>query len=64
MYPIQISQGGFLGISDDLINFLKEEFNKMADRGHFEKIATQKAGGCDILWPVGWIIFKFHAVVL
>ena len=36
----------------------------MADGGHFEKLAAQKACGRDILWTVGWIAFKFNAVVL
>ena len=36
----------------------------MADGGYFKKPATRKARGCDILWTVGWIAFKFDAVVL
>ena len=41
---------GSLGISDDLINFWEEFIkNKMGDRGHFEKMAAQKACGRDIL---------------
>ena len=35
----------------------------MADGGHFEKIATQRDFGRDILWAIGWIAFKFYAVV-
>ena len=38
--------------------------NKIADKGHFEKIATRRACGRDILWIIGWIAFKFYAVVL
>ena len=38
-----------LGISDDLINFLEEIIkNKMADGGHFGKMAVQKVCGRDI----------------
>ena len=38
--------------------------NKMADGRHFEKIATRRACGRNILWTIGWIAFKFYAVVL
>ena len=32
-------------MSDDLINFWEESIiHKMADRGHFEKIATRRVG--------------------
>ena len=52
-------------ISNDLIIFWEESIkNKLTDEGHFEKIATWKACGCDILWTVGWITFKYNAVVL
>ena len=62
---IQIWRGGSLGISDDLINFWEESIkNKMANGRHFEKIATRRACGRDILWTIGWIAFKFYAVVL
>ena len=38
---IQILRGGSLGTSDDLITFWEDSIkNKMADGGHFEKIAT------------------------
>ena len=47
---IQISCGGSRGISDDLINFWEDSIqNKMADGGHFEKIATRRACGRYIL---------------
>ena len=62
---IQIWRGGSLGISDDLISFWEKSIeNKMADGGHFEKIATLRACGRDILWTIGWIAFQFFAVVL
>ena len=65
LWNVQIWPGGSLGISDDLINFWEESIkNKMADGGHFEKIATRKACGRDILWNICWIAFKFYAVVL
>ena len=38
--------------------------SKMADRGYFKKMATQKTCGRDILWNVGWIAFKFAVVVI
>ena len=42
--------GGYLGISDDLINFWEEFIKyKMADRGHFEKMSAQKTLGRDII---------------
>ena len=51
MDRIQILYDGSLGISDDLINFCEAFIkNKMADRGHFKEMATQKACGFDILW--------------
>ena len=57
--------GGSLGITGDLINFWEESIkNKMADGGHFDKIATWRACGRNILWTIGWIAFKFYAVVL
>ena len=41
MDRIQILYAGSLGIADDLINFWEEFIkNKMADGGHFKKIAT------------------------
>ena len=47
---IQLLCSSFLGNSNDLINFWEESIgNKMANEGHFEKIATCKACGCDIL---------------
>ena len=50
MDRIQILYAGSLGISDDLINFCEAFIeNKMADRGHFKEMATQKACGLDIL---------------
>ena len=62
---IQIWCDGSPGISDDLINFCEESIkNKMADVSHFEKMAAQTACGCNILWTVGWIPFKFDVVVL
>ena len=62
---IQILCSGSLGISNDLINFWGESIkNKMADEGYFEKIATWKACGRNILWTVGLIAFIFDAVVL
>ena len=49
MNPTQILLGGSLGISDDLINFWEEFIkNKMADGGHFKKMAAQKACERDI----------------
>ena len=46
MDPIQILQGGSLGIFDDLINFWEEFIeNKMADRGCFKIMAPQKLMG-------------------
>ena len=46
---IQICRGGSLGISGDLVNFWEESIKKkMADGGHFEKIATRRACGRDI----------------
>ena len=47
---IQIRRGGSLGISDDLTNFWEESIkSKMADGGHFGKIATRRSCGRDIL---------------
>ena len=62
---IQILCSGSLDIFNDLISFWKECIkNKIADDRHFEKIATWKACGCDILWIVGWIAFIFDEVAL
>ena len=45
--------------SDELIIFCEESIEKMADGGHFEKIALLKACGRNILWTVNCIQICF-----